>query len=53
MSVVLLVNTTDGNLVGVRFDDVEEARLWEDDNPELEVSGVVDLVTRAEAKARS
>lgn len=53
MPAVLLVETTDGNVVAVRFPSVDAARAWEDSHPEVQAVGCPRLVSRAEALAES
>ena len=47
---VLLVETSEGDVVGVLFSSAEEARAWEDQHEtDLLVQGCVPLVSRREA----
>lgn len=46
--VVLLMDTSDGDVVAVRFPDVEAARDWEDEH-EVPGRGVIRLVGQQES----
>jgi hypothetical protein len=54
MTAILLVETAEGDTVGVRFPDMDAARDWEDKHPfDVQGVGCVRLVTRTQALQES
>jgi len=55
VSVILLIEDDEGDVMGVRFKNIEEARAWEDEHEDKigTVSGCVRIVSRSEALGSS